>query len=83
MKTVEYLMVSKAGHPHRSIRKTSVNGLVHGHEGYIASALLKDSLQTLGLLGTIGKDKELISTPDKVGERLLYQFKILMEERLG
>ena len=83
MEAVEDLMVSEAGHPHRSIGKSSMNGPIHRLKGYVIATLLEDGLQALGLLGAIGEDIELIPTPDEVGKRLLHQFEVLMEQRLG
>ena len=83
MKTIEDLMVGEAGHTHRGIGEAPVDSLVHRSEGNIAAALLEDGLQALGLLGAVGEDIELVATVDEVGERLLHQLKVLMEEGLG
>ena len=83
MEAVEDLMVGEAGHTHRSVGKSPVYGLVHRHKRNVITALLEDSLQALCLLGAIGEYIELVATMDEVGERLLHQFEVLMEERLG
>ena len=82
VETVEDLMVGEACHAHRRVGKSPVNGLVYRHEGYVTSTLLEDGLQALRLLGAVGEDIELVATSDEVGERLLHQLKVLMEERL-
>ena len=64
MEAVEDLMVCKACHTHRSIGETSVNGFVYRSEGDVITSLLKDGLQTLGLLGAISEDIELVATSD-------------------
>ena len=76
-------MVSKTRHTHRGISESSMNGLIYRNEGDVIATFLEDGLQALGLLGTVGKDIKLITTSDEIGERLLDQLKVLMEERLG
>ena len=60
-----------------------MNGLVHRREGDVAAALLEDGFQALGLLGAVGEYIHLVAPLYEVGERLLHQFKVLVEKRLG
>ena len=83
METVEYLMVGKAGHAHGVVDESAMNGLVHRREGDVAAALLEDGFQALGLLGAVGEYIHLVAPLYEVGERLLHQFEVLVEKRLG
>ena len=81
METVEDLVVGKDTDVQVVIDKTLVESILDGIEGYFC-LLGKNIFQSLILLLTVGTDVDLVALGVIVGEGLLEQIEVLMEEGL-
>ena len=87
VETVEYLVIGKDAELLVVIDEAGMERFLNGREcdGILLSPTLsvEDVVQTSQLLRTIGKDTETIAIGKALLERLLQEFEVLMELRLG
>ena len=65
------------------IHKSGMDGTIHGGEANVIATILKDSLQTVGLIFGIAEDLYAVTFRDEIAETIGNEIEILMVKSLG